>query len=629
MSKALVSVQLWDFCQFKKAKVPLERQGLVWVGGVNRDTDSADSNGAGKSNLMKAIGWCLYGETPEPEPADHVIREGAKRARVVIKLEGGWKVCRERYKGAPRLTLSHDDKPVRGKRAEIQEQITNLIGLSWRAFLNTTFYASRDGRRFVNPKTSNADRQEILFNILRGHIYAGALEWVREEAKKLAAEISDLEVQITEAKGQLAALDFDRLKERRKAWEGQRSARIDAVKARCRELAESVKKAKKGVSGRGQLERQIEKAKLRFRRAEVAQMKAIDLARGMAPALENASKLKVALQANEEALRTRKAELARLRKLDRCPTCRRALKGANAAEYLATLDHELDAKALESVGWVANLMELEKDIEKRTAEIEELRALDAGRLNTEIQRLEVDLATIGYVQNTIRQTVAEFKERREDIRRQRVEANPYDEELEVARAKSRKAKDRVSVARGEIERLSKELAHWEFWKKGFSASGLPSFALDAVMPELTERANHYLEMLSDGSISVMFSTQRELTSSKGEYRDEITITWVIEGVKDRNPSGGQWRKIEIATDLALMDLALSQDAGALDFLALDEVLDGGLDAVGRLRLITLLHEARKLKGTIFVVSHDADLAGVFDRSLMVTKRNGVAKVRMR
>ena len=43
-------------------------------------------------------------------------------------------------------------------------------------------------------------------------------------------------------------------------------------------------------------------------------------------------------------------------------------------------------------------------------------------------------------------------------------------------------------------------------------------------------------------------------SAKGEMRDEIDISWVIEGVPDKEPSGGQQRKIEVATDLALMDL---------------------------------------------------------------------------
>jgi DNA repair exonuclease SbcCD ATPase subunit len=625
MSRGLVSVQLWDFCQFKRAKVPLRRQGLVWLGGKNHDTNSADSNGAGKTNLLKAIGWCIFGQTPESEIADDVIREGAKRARVILKLEGGWKICRERYKGAPRLTLSRNGETIRGKRTEIQERIDKLIGMSWRAFLNTTYYASRDNRRFVHPETSNADRHEILFNILAGHVYAEALEWVKEQAKKYTLEIQALESDITEAKAKIEAFDLSRLKARRKAWEGQRKARLDAIRGRRRELAEEARQKAPSAKRVAKLERELLDARKRFRRAEVASMKANDLAKELAPALDNASRLRATIQANEKANQERQAGLSRLRKLDKCPTCQRSLKGANAAEHLDEMGATIGAQAEQLSKWKVELSELEKEIEKRTTDIQELRSQDLSGIVNEIQGLETDRAALRYAKNQARQILSEYKARKVDLESVKSEPNPYDEELDVAREGRRKAKDTIAVARGEIERLSLELAHWEFWKKGFSASGLPSFVLDGVMPELTERANHYLETLSDGSISVLFSTQRELTSAKGEYRDEIDVTWTIEGVAKRNPSGGQWRKIEIATDLALMDLALAQDSGGLDFLALDEVLDGGLDSVGRSRLLTLLHDIRKQKGTIFVVSHDADLAGVFDRSVIVTKRK-VSKV---
>lgn len=628
MSRGLVSLQLRDFCQFKKAKVPLLRQGLVWLGGENRDTDSAVSNGAGKSNLLKAIGWCLFGETPENEAADDVIREGAKRARVILKLEGGWKITRERYKGAPKLTLSHKGNAIRGKRAEIQERIEKLIGLSWRAFLNVCFYASRDGQRFVHPRTSNADRQKILFNILNGQMYADALEWVRDQAKGLSTQIATLEVSISEAKAQLETYDLERLKRVRKAWESQRDSRIEAVRLGLWEVKKEIGQIAKRIRRRKKLETQRQKAARRFRRAEVAAMKANDLAKALEPAITNASKLRATIQVTGKALSARQGELARLAKLERCPTCQTELEGANAAGHLRAARDTVEEKLREVEGWSQDLLSLESDIEAKTAEIRELRELDVAACNTELQQIEIDLAAVSYARNQARQLMGTARERAADIKRIQGEPNPYDEELELARQGRRKAKDKIAVSKGEIQRLEGELSHWEFWKRGFSPMGLPSFVLDAVMPELTDRANHYLETLSDRTISVVFSTQRELTSAKGEYRDEINVTWTIEGVQGRNPSGGQWRKIEIATDLALMDLARSQESGGLDFLALDEVLDGGIDAVGRSRLITLLHDARKLKGTIFVVSQDTDLAGVFDRSVIVTKRGGISKVRI-
>lgn len=624
----LESIALVNFCQFRRAKLKLARQGLVWIGGRNRDTTSAWSNGAGKSNLLKAIGWCIFGETPEDEPADKVIRNGAKRTVVTLRLEGGWKIRRERYKGSPRLFLSYQGKRYRGSRAQLQDRICSLVGLTWRSFLNTAFYASRDGRRFIQPRTSNADKQEILFNILGSRVFGGALRWVRDQANIVQGEISELETEAAAAQATIEGLDFSRLKAARQSWEAQRAARLEAVRKGRRQLVASAKEARDRAAGVLELQEEIEKLKRKFRAAEVAEMVARTCEKDIDPARQKATLLRATILAHEKDAARRLQELERLGKLDRCPVCRTGLRGPAAERHLTTERATVVEDLARVRTYKEDLVELEKLVREADEKIARLRAYDVGKVNTELERAEIRRAGLEHAIATARQLVSQARARKADVERIEQEPNPYTEELAIARKTRADRRDRMAVIRGEIERLSKDLAHWEFWKRGFSPQGLPSFVLDAVMPELTERANYYLDLLSDGTISVSFSTQRELSSAKGEYRDEITTTWTIEGVEGCNPSHGQWRKIEIAADLALMDLALQQDAGALDFLALDEVLDGGLDAIGRQRLITLLHELRKRKGTIFVVSHDADLAGVFDRSIVVRKQDGIAQVKV-
>lgn len=624
----LESIVLSNFCQFRRAKVNLARQGLVWIGGRNRDTTSAWSNGAGKSNFLKAIGWCIFGQTPEDESADSVIRQGAKRTRVTLRIEGGWKIRRERYKGSPRLFLSHKGKRYRGSRGELQDRICELVGLTWRSFLNTAFYASRDGRRFIHPRTSNADKQEILFNILGSRVFGGALRWVREQASVLEDQILGLEQESDASQATIDGLDFSRLKLAEKNWEAQRAARLEAVRKGRLSLVASAREARdRALDVRRQ---KVELGKLRraFRRAELAEMAARALDQDSNPARQKATLLRATIISHEKDAARRLQELERLGKLDRCPVCRTGLRGPSAERHLGAERATVLEEAARVATYKEDLVALEKEVQATDEKISELREHDVGKINTEIEKAEIRLAGIEHAIATARQLISQARARKADLERIKAEPNLYTHELGIARGTRKALRDRMAVIRGEIERLSAELAHWEFWKRGFSPQGLPSFVLDGVMPELTERANHYLDVLSDGTISVSFSTQRELTSSKGEYRDEITTTWTIEGVEGCNPSHGQWRKIEIAADLALMDLALRQDAGALDFLALDEVLDGGLDAVGRQRLITLLHELRQRKGTIFVVSHDADLAGVFDRSIVVCKQNGISQVKV-
>ena len=54
--------------------------------GDNQDDPSTSSNGAGKSSLMEALCWVLWGKTARGIAGDDVIRTGAKRAEVCVTL---------------------------------------------------------------------------------------------------------------------------------------------------------------------------------------------------------------------------------------------------------------------------------------------------------------------------------------------------------------------------------------------------------------------------------------------------------------------------------------------------------------------------------------------------------------
>jgi DNA repair exonuclease SbcCD ATPase subunit len=168
----------------------------------------------------------------------------------------------------------------------------------------------------------------------------------------------------------------------------------------------------------------------------------------------------------------------------------------------------------------------------------------------------------------------------------------------------------------ESDKLKADKLHLEFWAKGFSNAGLPSHMMDAIMPALTDRANHYLGILADGDINISFDTQSKLKS--GEAREKISINWIIEGEADTTPSGGQRKKISIAVDLALMDIVATRERASIDILLIDELLDG-LDRTGRQRIMSLLSELRQQRSTILVISHDSDITELFENTLIVRK----------
>jgi hypothetical protein len=128
----------------------------------------------------------------------------------------------------------------------------------------------------------------------------------------------------------------------------------------------------------------------------------------------------------------------------------------------------------------------------------------------------------------------------------------------------------LNIKKSEIEETIEIL---NFWKTGFSASGIPSLLIDESIPFLNERVNTYLEMVG-GRYKVSFDTLS--VTKSGEYRDKINVNVLDTHTKANNRkqlSGGQVRIIDISILLSLCDLQNQIQNMTTNILLLDEIFD--------------------------------------------------------
>lgn len=618
------SLSATDFCLFETLYVPLERLGLVWLCGTNHDTDAATSNGSGKSTVFKALGWCLYGKALDGEDGDKVIHEGKKRATVSVRLEGGWEVERSRSKGSPRLILRKDGTPVDAGKKELQERIDRIIGADWDTFRSVALYGQDDRRRFARPTTTDQDRKAVLHHILRTGELETAREVMKGEAARLRGEVDGRQITITTLRHQMNEHDPKALKVEADEWERRRNQRVKAHKRLAQEHKERAKAIQAEASALPEVKKRLKAAKQRRTDARAAEREWINLSAEVRRSEAGLKALDDQIEAAAEHVNELQDAIDRTKRERTCSACGQKIPPAKIREQVAQLRatrekraEEYKAKSAEIDVARAKLAEQKAQLAARLAGIE-----DTGALDDEIEELQERRAKLD---QTRERAMSELRAAHTEVEQARAfasEDNPYLQQLSKARERRKECRERIKLLKQEIREFNTELAHAEFWIRGFGPSGLPSFMLDSAMPLLTERSNEYLDTLSDGSITLEFSTQKELKSSKGEFRDKIDISWEIEGVEGYAPSGGQWKKIDLAVDFALGDLAETKTAAGMNLLCLDECLDG-LDAAGRERVLKLLHELRSRRDTIFVISHD-DLSELFERQLHVVKRDGVS-----
>lgn len=626
----LLSILGEDVCSFERIQLPLHQQGLVWVGGTNLDSEAAKSNGSGKSNIFKLISWTMYGETIDGDEGDAMIRLGTKCARGTLECLDGetqWLIIRERRKGAPRLYLQRDGVAQAGSRVELQARINTLFGLDFPAFRNTALYGQRDLKRFVEPSVSDADRKEVLQRILRTSIFGTCHDWVKEQKTELKKQSDALLEGIAKHSARLEEIDLPALETEAAEWGDKRRARVATARSRIKTLTEEAKELRATAPLLAPIETSL--AKLREVRVEVEVL--ADAIESLDEAVSKCQAVFLDAEVNRKTTERARLDLdERLTALegeDTCPTCGSGLHEGAAHDHIAKMRADFasaDEAWNDAVDAVSKARAMGADANRKR-----VAALAAGRqlrvIDNDIAVKLDELSEAREHDQRVDNAVIAAQAAVAEVKAIAAESNPHTARLETAKARVDELERKREQEQIELDEVNNERAHYEFWMRGFGPTGLPSFALDKWMPYLTERANHYLEVLADGDITMTFATQRELKSGKGEYRDQISIRWCVEGVADYPPSGGQFKKMSVATDFALMDLACSREGAHIDLLCLDECLDG-LDVEGRQRVLQLLHSLRSKRGTILVISHESDVAEVFERAINVVKQDGVSRL---
>ncbi|MCY3821454.1 MAG: SMC family ATPase [Gammaproteobacteria bacterium] len=139
------------------------------------------ATGAGKSSLIDAMIFALYGSIPrlDERAVAPVISQGRRDARVRLDFALGerrYTVVRvvRRGKGASASTrearLECGDKVIAGNVRELDAEIARLIGLDFRQFTTCAVLPQGDFARFLHARP--AERQKLLTQLLGFEVYA-------------------------------------------------------------------------------------------------------------------------------------------------------------------------------------------------------------------------------------------------------------------------------------------------------------------------------------------------------------------------------------------------------------------------------------------------------------------------
>ena len=191
-----LQLTLYNYTTFEEATIDFRRIRKALILGI-RNNDATSSNGAGKSNLLRAIPWCLWGVNPEAENIDQNVRWGADFCSVKFEFKHhGQNIIVERTR-TPKTNKSTLDLIIDGvgsngsSIADTTAKITSLLNLDYTAYVNSCYIRQNDIYSLANSENKDASRE--LFERLMGlTIYEDYYDATAGVVKELEDERDDL-----------------------------------------------------------------------------------------------------------------------------------------------------------------------------------------------------------------------------------------------------------------------------------------------------------------------------------------------------------------------------------------------------------------------------------------------------
>ena len=559
--------------------VDFGREQLTLVLGENLDQggdDNGSRNGTGKTTIVNALSYALYGTALTNIKKDNLINKiNNKNMLVTLSFEKDGSTYRiERGRKPTVMKFFVDDHEQaaestddsQGDMRETQKDLDDLLGMSHDMFKNIIALNT-----YTEPFLSmKANEQRIIIEQLLGiTLLSDKAEVLKEEIRQAKDAIYQENADIEAAKksNEKIQLSIEGLITRQRAWGSQQ-------KTDCEKIATSIVELQSV-----DIERELEQhAKLKTYDDHAAKIKSLN---------KEKATLETAVMQADKTVNKYTKEVEQL-KNKTCPACEQKLHTHKHEEMAVGAEKNL-ADAL------TYLQSISDSYLTVITELEQIGDIN-GRPKTYYDTLEEALKH----QNNLSSLEQALLSRQEDT-------DPYQEQIDDLKHSALQ-----EISWDNINAMTTLKDHQEFLLKLLTSkdSFIRKKIIDQNLAYLNNRLTFYLDKMGLPH-TVVF--QNDLT---------VEITQLGQDLDFDNLSRGERNRLILGLSWAFRDVweSLYQN---INLLFIDELIDNGLDASGVENALSVLKKmARERNKNIYLISHKDELIGRVNNVLKVIKENG-------
>ncbi len=557
--------------------VKFNRNDLTLVLGQNLDLGGDDTgarNGTGKTTIINALSYALYGEALTRIRKENLINKtNGKAMMVTIEFDKdgiSYKIERGRKPNTLKFFVGDVEQEIKdeaqGDSRETQAAIEQMLGMSHDMFKHIVALNT-----YTEPFLSlKAAEQRVMIEQLLG------VTQLSEKADALKEQMKAAKEGITKEEYRIKAVtdankrmedQIANLRRRQKMWQDKKQEDLEKLAVAYAEL-DKIDIEAELVAHQQLAEHDTKKQAIDQLKTYIAQNE-----RDEARETRTVSKLKAEIQSLED---------------HRCHACGQELHDNNHETLLAAKKKEQQEAALNALA--AN-----------TQYIENTQAL-------------ANLGQLGERPTTFYEREADAFEHRASlgailgqITAKQDEADPYADQITEMEAKAVE-----EIDYDEMNRLTNLLDHQDFLHKLLTSkdSFVRKRIIDQNLSYLNQRLSYYLDKIGLPHVVIF---QNDLTVNITELGRELDFD---------NLSRGERNRLILSLSWAFRDVyeSLYQP---INLLFIDEVVDSGMDASGVDNSLAILKKmSRDRNKSVWLVSHKDELVSRVNNVLTVTKENG-------
>lgn len=553
--------------------------GLTLVLGENLDLGGSGSrNGCGKTSLVNAISYALYGQAISNIKKDNLINTINKKNMVVsieferdgvlYRIERGRKPTFFKYFVNDQAVDQKAADESQGESRETQSAIDSVLGLSYSMFRHIVCLNT-----YTEPFLSmGAGKQrEIIEELLGITLLSQKADNLKELIRTTKSQIEQEEFRIHTVKNsnQRILATISDLENKNQSWEQNTAREIQELEQAIQQLSNLDIDAEIAAHKQNSTRNDLEKSKAFVKRELVTKTQHFNQ-----------------LKSQQNQLISQYASV----QSHNCPMCGQQMHDTRQEQLIEDLETKIAT------------------LDQSIARIE----TELSPLGQELQQLETQLEQNPLLP-TIYDTIEAAFEHRNSVSQLTSElqklasaTNPYSAQLASLNSTLQ------DVNLEELNSLTVFKDHQEFLLRLLTNkdSFIRKKIIDQNLAYLNHRLNDYLVTLG---ITHQVRFQNDLS---------VEINYMGQDMDFAQLSRGESTRVILSLSWAFRDIWENMNT-SINFLGIDELLDSGLDSVGLEKAIEILKGmSRDRRRNVFLISHREELISRVNSVLTVVKENG-------